>query len=319
MPAHPLVTIGIPTHNRACGFLPVSLKSALSQTYPEIEIIVSDNCSTDNTRELVREFRDARIRYFRHDFNIGANNNFNFCLRQARGRYFLLLQDDDLIDPDFTEKCMRVKGEAGIIRTGTRVVDGEGKVLKNCPNLAGGLPLEDFFLGWFSGKTALYLCSTLFNTEKLREIGGFNSPKNLFQDVVAEARLAAKCGRFDIPDIKASFRKHSGEMTFSAKVKDWCEDSLFLLDLLCVLSTLKKEEVRMRGMKFFSHANYSRASAVRGFIGKAKAYWTVWRKFDHKLPGLGHLLKPVCICLDGTPLYNGMRSLKRMLKGALTD
>jgi len=317
MPVHPLVSIGIPTFNRARGFLPACLESALAQTYHAIEVIVSDNCSTDGTGGLVKGFKDPRVRYFRHDFNIGANNNFNFCLKQARGAYFLLLQDDDLIDPDFIQECMRAAGNGDfeIIRAGTRVIDSEGRVIRNYPNLAAGLSLEDFFLGWFSGKTALYLCSTLFNTRKLKEIGGFNSPKNLFQDVVAEARLAARAGRLDIADIKASFRKHGGEMTFSAKVKDWCDDSLFLLDLLCVLSPRKKEEVRATGMRFFSRLNYGRARSVGSPIERVKAYYSVFKKFKHP-PGLSHFLKPVYISMHGTPLHNGFRFIRKRFKGA---
>ena len=98
--ALPLITIAIPTYNRANGYFKEALKSALSQTYSNYEIIVSDNCSTDNTEELVKSYSDGRIIYYKHEKNIPANENFNFCLRKARGKYFLLLHDDDLIDKE---------------------------------------------------------------------------------------------------------------------------------------------------------------------------------------------------------------------------
>jgi glycosyltransferase involved in cell wall biosynthesis len=98
---YPLVSVGIPTYNRADGYLKEAIQSVLNQTYPNLEIIVSDNCSSDDTGTVVKAFNDSRIRYHRHDVNIGPNNNFNFCLDQAQGAYFLLLHDDDLIDPDF--------------------------------------------------------------------------------------------------------------------------------------------------------------------------------------------------------------------------
>lgn len=103
----PLVTIAIPTYNRANLYLTQAIESAINQTYPNLEIIISDNCSTDDTEMVIRSFKDPRIRYFRQEKNIGGNNNFNFCLKQARGEYFLLLMDDDLIDSDFIETCMR--------------------------------------------------------------------------------------------------------------------------------------------------------------------------------------------------------------------
>jgi len=67
--------------------------------YPDLEILVSDNCSTDDTERVVRSFGDPRVRYVRHPENIGANNNFNYCIKEARGVYFLLFHDDDMIDP----------------------------------------------------------------------------------------------------------------------------------------------------------------------------------------------------------------------------
>lgn len=279
-----LVTIGIPTFNRANGFLNESIESAINQTYSNIEIIVADNCSTDGTYELVGSLKDPRIRYFKHDSNIGANNNFNFCLDRAKGDFFLLLHDDDLIDKDFVETCMEALNknrEAGLVRTGTRLIDAKGKTIKEKLNRVEGESLEDFCLEWFKGKTSLYLCSTIFNTKKLKEIGGFESKTNLFQDVVAQVILTKKYGKIDIRETKASFRKHSGELTFSKKVTEWCEDSLYLLDIICRLSESKKEEIRSEGMKFFSKINYNRASSINSFFEKLVTYANVYKKFDY--------------------------------------
>ena len=122
---HPLVTIAIPTYNRAGSYLRETLAGAMNQTYENIEIIVSDNCSSDNTEAFIRGISDRRIRYFRHKTNIGANNNFNYCLEQANGDYFLLLQDDDMIDNDFVEVCMTVANhskDTGIMRVPVRII-----------------------------------------------------------------------------------------------------------------------------------------------------------------------------------------------------
>jgi glycosyltransferase involved in cell wall biosynthesis len=281
----PLVTIGIPTYNRANGYLRECIESAINQTYQSIEIVVSDNCSTDETEALVSGIADSRIRYFRHRRNIGANKNFNYCLEQARGDYFLLLHDDDLIDPDFVECCMEganyQKG-IGLIRTGTRLIDSTGQTINEVPNDVIGLSTEDFFLAWFCNKTSLYLCSTLFETEYLKAICGFQSKHNLFQDVVAEVRLAAIHGRLDIKDIKASFRKHEGEMTVAVKVKHWCEDSLDLLDLMCDLAKERKTLIRKKGLEFFSNLNFRRAMAVSSPLGRFEALLTVLNKFDYR-------------------------------------
>jgi glycosyltransferase involved in cell wall biosynthesis len=66
-PSRPLVTIGICTYNRADSYLGSALQSAVDQTYPNLEIVVSDNCSVDHTEELVQSFDDPRIRYIKHE------------------------------------------------------------------------------------------------------------------------------------------------------------------------------------------------------------------------------------------------------------
>ena len=96
------------------GFFRQALESALAQNYELLEIIVSDNCSTDDTESLVQSYSDPRIRYFRHEKNIDPNDNFNFCLQKATGAYFLLLHDDDLIDSTFVRECITAaEGENG--------------------------------------------------------------------------------------------------------------------------------------------------------------------------------------------------------------
>ena len=286
----PLVTIGISTYNRARGYLPHALGSAVAQSYPSLEIVVSDNCSTDDTEAVVAGFADPRIRYFRQATNIGANNNFNFCLSQARGAYFLLLHDDDLIDPDFVQTCVTsVKGNigVGVIRTGTRRIDSADVVQHQTFNRVGGLSTAEFFLGWFSGTTSLYLCSTLYNTRGLQGIGGFNSPKNLLQDVVATVRLAARMGRADVHDVKASFRRHEANSGSAARIMDWCEDSMFLLDLMCELAPERRASIRRAGFRFLCDQNYSRA---RRATNPLRAYLTVYRAFGYRRSPLGFLL-----------------------------
>lgn len=308
--SRPLVSIGIPTYNRANGFLREALACALAQTYSNIEIIVSDNCSPDNTREVVAEYTDPRIRYFRHEQGLVPNENFNFCLAQARGAYFLLLPDDDLIDKDFVESCMQAvdyRTDVGVIRSSVRTINREGTVINAGRNDVVGLPTGDFFLAWFEGRTALYLCATLLNTPAFRAIGGMRSRHNLFQDVMATVRVAVQHGRVDLPDVKASARWHGGKWTHVGRVKEWCEDSLELLDLLCQLAPDKSNEVRERGLQFFADVNYSRASDVHALFERIKAYQIVYRFFGRRyFPSAG-------MVFHSTAIYRGLRQVKRKI------
>ena len=289
---NPLVSIGMPTFNRANSYLKYALKSAVDQTYRNIEIIVSDNCSEDNTESVVMGFHDPRIRYYRQKENIGALENSNFCLRQARGTYFLRFFDDDLIDNDFVEVCMNaVKGnsDAGIILTGAREIDSEGKILFEAHNTVSGYSTAEFILGWFEFKVPLYLCSTIFNTQRLKELGGFHSKTNLYEDVVAYVQLAAKYGRVDVYDVKASFRRHDSNMGAAVPFYEWCEDSLYLLDIMCKVAPEHSALIRERGMRYFCIRNYRHAGRIKSPIRRFLAYLKVYKTFDYNYSPLKYL------------------------------
>ena len=100
----PLVSVGVPVRNGATT-LALALDSVVNQTYPHLEIIISDNCSGDATGEIALFYanRDPRIRYYRHDTMLTALNNFRFTLEQAHGKYFMWAADDDLRSSNFVE------------------------------------------------------------------------------------------------------------------------------------------------------------------------------------------------------------------------
>ena len=308
----PLVSIGIPTFNRADGYLRDALESALAQTYPNIEIIVADNCSPDNTKTVVESYHDNRIRYFRHKTGLIPNDNFNFCLAKAQGVYFLLLHDDDKIDPDFVETCLTAAAydsNIGVIRTAVRIIDSRGLVISEGRNDVSGLSTGEWLLTWFAGRRPMYLCGTLFNTQALKDINGLHSRHNLFQDVMATARIAASRGRTDIDAVKASARQHSAKWTHVSRINDWCEDSLDLLQVCCELAPEHAEEIRVRGMKFFAMVNYNRASDIRAPLKRFQAYTLVYRKFGKRYP------LPLRTAFRSTSLYRGLRNVKRRILG----
>lgn len=280
----PLVTIAIPTYNRAGSYLSETLASALAQDYAPLEILVSDNASTDGTEELVRRSMDRRLRYVRHGVNIGSTANYNFCLASARGDYFLLLHDDDAIDRDFVAVCMAAAGyrrDAALIRTGIRLIERNGKVLRECANPVSGLSTADFFCAWFEGKTYWYCANTLFHAALLRAAGGFSSPHRLSEDGFAIARLAHG-KRIDVADVKASFRIHGGEQTFAApqRAAQWGREYRELLDCMCAaLPRDEVEKVRRAGLRFFAQRCYDRASHAPDMIDRISNYAEVFRLF----------------------------------------
>jgi glycosyltransferase involved in cell wall biosynthesis len=128
----PRVSIGVPVYNGE-RYLADALASLLAQTYSDFEIIVSDNASTDRTPEIIREFarRDARIRCFRNEVNVGAARNFNRVFELSRGVYFKWAAYDDMCEPAFLESCVDALDRdpsAVLSYTLTKVVDEGGRV-----------------------------------------------------------------------------------------------------------------------------------------------------------------------------------------------
>ncbi len=103
----PLVTIGIPTYNGAHR-IERAIASAVAQTHERVEVVVSDNASTDGTADVLTAWtaRDPRVRWVRQPTNLGAVGNYEFVLREARGEYFMWLGDDDHLDPDYVASCV---------------------------------------------------------------------------------------------------------------------------------------------------------------------------------------------------------------------
>jgi glycosyltransferase involved in cell wall biosynthesis len=108
----PRLSVGLPVYNGET-YLPEALDALLGQSYPDFELIISDNASTDSTRNIVEAYavRDARIRYFRHERNRGSTYNHNFCITSARGEFFKWVSDDDLYHPSLLERCVEALDE----------------------------------------------------------------------------------------------------------------------------------------------------------------------------------------------------------------
>lgn len=129
-----LVTIGMPAYNGG-RFLAKSLDSLLNQDYPNWELVISDDCSTDETESIGREYarRSTRIRYVRNKSNLGEMANFNFTLGQARGPYFMWAADHDMWDPTFISSCvaaLETRPDAVLAYPQSLLIDEDGSTIE---------------------------------------------------------------------------------------------------------------------------------------------------------------------------------------------
>lgn len=119
------VSILIPVYNRE-SLIERTLESALNQSYPELEIIVSDNQSTDGTWDILQKWakKDSRLKIFQNDENLGPLYNWIAGLEHCTGDYLKILWSDDTISPDCIFECVKAlknSPEAGLVFTSTMI------------------------------------------------------------------------------------------------------------------------------------------------------------------------------------------------------
>jgi glycosyltransferase involved in cell wall biosynthesis len=130
----PAVTVGLPVYNGA-RYLSNALDSLAAQTYADLEIVISDNCSTDETEEICRAFaaRDERVRYIRRAENRGAAWNFNSVVSESSSPYFKWAAADDVLAPSCVERCVEALDETDdrvvLVYPRTKLIDEEGEVI----------------------------------------------------------------------------------------------------------------------------------------------------------------------------------------------
>lgn len=128
---NPKISVIIPTYNRA-HLISRAIQSVLDQTYRDLEIIVVDDGSADNTEEVIKSFKNEKIRYLQHNKNKGASAARNTGIRASRGEYIAFQDSDDEWFPDKLEKQIKAfnnsSPEVGVVYSGFYRVEGDKKI-----------------------------------------------------------------------------------------------------------------------------------------------------------------------------------------------
>jgi glycosyltransferase involved in cell wall biosynthesis len=200
-----------------------AVTSALKQNYPRLEVIVSDDASTDNTKELIQQFtQDSRFRYFRNSENLGLVPNLRkVCFEYASGDWLLILNDDDyLIDPHYVSKAMDLlsqDSEIVVIHSNCRVLVTTDRTTtdtdKSLPVIADG---KWMFLNYKYAYFGNINCSTLtviFNRHLAMSLGCFQDdtiPISNDRETWLKLLLRGKVGF--LSDVSAVYRIHGGNL-----------------------------------------------------------------------------------------------------------
>jgi glycosyltransferase involved in cell wall biosynthesis len=210
----PRVSIGLPVYNGE-EFLEQALDSILLQSYPDFELIICDNGSTDQTSAICSKYtaRDSRIRYYRNIENVGVDRNFNRTFELSKGDYFRWAAADDVCSPELLGRCVdTLDGDHGVVLCypKSRYIDEYGNVTRDYDD---GLHLD---MATPSARLERYMrevdmCNAIFGlirSDVLRKTGLCGTYSD--SDLVLLGELSLYGRFFEIPETLFFRRIHSG-------------------------------------------------------------------------------------------------------------
>lgn len=220
------VTIAIPSLNRV-HYLRLALESALRQTYANLEVIVSDNASSDGTDAFLRSCDDPRIRKLRQASTLSMVNNWNACLQASTGDYFLLLSDDDLLEPEAIAKMVAAYEQnddrVGFVYCRGRVIDAEGKILRigqpSPPEESAG----SIVLHLLEARRDTWPCSILFRRSDMGD--GYSADFLLITDAAMWVQSVCRHGvALFLDEVLVNYRVHQN-LTAKTEPQVWQQES----------------------------------------------------------------------------------------------
>ena len=212
-----LVSIIMPTYNCRL-FIAESIQCVLNQTYSNWELIIQDDCSTDNTSEIVKPFlSDSRIKYFVNQKNSGAAVSRNKALAQAQGKWIAFLDSDDLWTSDKLEKQLAFMktNHYDFSYTKYTEIDEEGKDL----NVMVSGPKKITKTGMFNYCWPGCL-TVMYNADKVGLVQIVDIKKN--NDYAMWLQVAKKANCYLLGEVLAHYRKRKGSISnhsYSALIK----------------------------------------------------------------------------------------------------
>lgn len=250
-----LVTLAITTHNRS-DLLRRALAGALAQTYPNLDILVSDDASSDDTPQWMASVHDPRIRYLRIENPSGIAANFQNALDHARGELFLILNDDDELEPEAIERLAKCfwtppndfKPEQILLSwCPCKIQDRERRVRYVTGAGPAVEPGIDLVTGLFDGTRGPRFCGIMVRTQLAAEIG-YSRNHGGIPDVGNWTRLSMREGAVCcVSEPLARYTAHDDSCTGTSTAKSWQQaGEAIIRDLLNDLDRLRQTEKARR-------------------------------------------------------------------------
>ena len=292
VPDKPLVSVIVPTYNRA-HFLGDAIESILAQTYPNIEIVVVDDGSTDKTAEVISRFR-GRVRYYRQG-NRGQVTARNFGMKQATGDFIAPLDSDDIWLPEKTAKqvdMFRADPELDVIFGLGDDMDAGGKVLRVAAVVPKGWEMDSLELPFAAyacrgdvltaliQRNAIWHSTVMMRRKAILEAGGYDPQCMSCSDWDLWLRLALNGCKFGfLGNIVYRWRRHDSQLT--QDLTRHTEGRIGVLKKILACETCPVEarrtaerriagELKIRGDYMIVQGNCRKA---REYYRQAMGYW----------------------------------------------
>ena len=219
-----MISVIIPTYNTAL-LIERTIRSVLAQSCQDLELLVVDDCSTDDTLDVVRNVGDSRIRIFRQPENRGPAAARNRGLAEAKGGYCAFLDGDDYWEPEFlkeTSAFLDAHPEAVAVSVMQchKIIGKEPVTAPRDTGVTEPVVLDDFFAFWAKYN---HVCtgSALMRTSVARHLGGQREDLRICEDLEFWALLATQGPWGFIP--KVLFTSDGGQVT---KKQGWMEKNM---------------------------------------------------------------------------------------------
>lgn len=287
MKTNPLVSVCIPTYNRENSILS-AIDCATSQTYKNIEILISDNCSTDKTIEAIKKIKDPRIRLIVQKKNLGMIPNWNFCINEAKGEYIKFLHSDDLID----SKCVEEELNFFLNNGGISLVTCKRNFIDEDDNLLYSMQFSNKTCRESGEKYGRWMITNIrenrvgepsavmFRKSDAQKAGLFDIQYSQLADFEFWIRLhtLGDIGYINIP--LCFFRMHKGSNT-TAAIKDgrFIDETFVFIEKYYsnqkyrkVFNLSKKDQIKTTQQKTLDFLNNIKILFISGDIKTAKVY-----------------------------------------------
>lgn len=211
------VSVIIPTYNRA-EYLKDAIVSVLAQTYRNFELLILDNSSSDYTPKVIESFRDTRIKYIRHQCNIGDFANWAYGIHWAQYRFLSILADDDKYRPDFLARRIQAFSKAdnvAAVFSAYDISDATGRIISKSPLWKEKEEIIDGrkLVSCAASGGVWSIVTTMYRTEIVQNLWEHTFRAGKAGDTALNIRIALNprnCAVW-LPDADVIYRRHPGQ------------------------------------------------------------------------------------------------------------